>query len=435
MHPTAPAGPNHDASFAVARGSSRGWARTRSIASAGFLLALLALTAFNATWSKALGQARAAEARGDFPAALTAALAHLERRPWSREASLLAARCLSRLDYAELAEARYHGQNPTVVDLHYRAYGLVRANLRERAVEAYREILAIRPDDVAALRAQAGVLLASSQWAEVARIGRQLAAMPPGPVLAESPLAVAGHWTLRPARVESVPALGSTLEGLACHDDGDPEPAIVAFERVLAIDPEFRTMPLAPSMFWSCLAADLLKVGRAGDAVNHLERAIKQVDDPDLLLLLGNAHEQSGAIEAAEATWRKVLDARPDQPGAWLNLGRIALQKDNPEEAVRRLDRARQLLPESYDVAYNLGLANRRLGRIGPAKEAEARAEELRRRSDAPAPPARTEITRVLIPKSPQCPTDRSSNPRRLMRSSRLENRGRGGSSGWRSRA
>ena len=365
---------------------------------ASVLVAMLGLSAFNAAWSPALGRARVAEARGDFPAALTAALTHLERRPWSREAHLTTARCLSRLDRAELAEGHYLGWGPSPVDRHYRAYGLVRANLRERAISAYREILALRPDDVAALRAEAGVLLASSRWSEVAAIGRRLAAMPAGPVMVDSPLSVAGHWTLRPARVESVPALGSTLEALACHDDGDPEPAIVAFERVLALDPDFRTMPLAPSMFWSSFAADLLKVGRVGEAIDHLRRATQGRDDPDLLLLLGNAQEQSGSIEGAEECWRKVLERRPDQPGAWLNLGRIALQRDDTAEAVRRLSRAQQLLPESYDAAYNLGLAYRRLGRDGPAKQAEDRATELRdRNQDQPRgtgpPPADARAT------------------------------------------
>ncbi len=346
------------------------------------MLSVLGLSAFNAAWSPALSRARAAEDRGDFPAALTAALSHLERRPWSREAHLLAARCLSRLDFAELAEPHYQDWRPSLLDRHYRAYGLVRANLRERAIAAYCEILAIRPDDVAALRAQAGVLLASSRWLDVAEVGRRLSAMPSGPVMVESPLSVAGHWTLRPARVESVPALGSTLEALAHHDDESPEPAVAAFERVLAIDPEFRSMPLAPPVFWAAFAADLLKIGRAGQAIDYLKKATEGRDDPDLLLQLGNAYEQSGSIEKAEETWRKILESRPDQPGAWLNLGRIALQRGDAEESVRRLLRAQELLPDSYDAAYNLGLAYRRLGRDEPAKQAERRAEELRKQSN-----------------------------------------------------
>jgi len=68
------------------------------------LTGLLALTAWNVTRSEALGQARQAYARGELTTCVRYSLDHLERRPWSREAALLAARCLSRLDFADAAE-------------------------------------------------------------------------------------------------------------------------------------------------------------------------------------------------------------------------------------------------------------------------------------------------------------------------------------------
>src|SRR5689334_13166296 len=71
------------------------------------LVGLLALTAWNVTRSAALARARQAYARGELVPCLEAALDHLQRRPWSSEAALLAARCLSRLDYASAAEVYY----------------------------------------------------------------------------------------------------------------------------------------------------------------------------------------------------------------------------------------------------------------------------------------------------------------------------------------
>ena len=70
------------------------------------LTGLLALTAWNVTRSEALGQARRSM-RGELTTCLRYSLDHLERRPWSREAALLAARCLSRLDFADAAEPYY----------------------------------------------------------------------------------------------------------------------------------------------------------------------------------------------------------------------------------------------------------------------------------------------------------------------------------------
>src|SRR5208337_3704587 len=62
------------------------------------LAGLLALTGWNVTRSNGLDQARQAYARSELVPCLQQTLDHLTRRPWSREASLLAARCLSRLD-------------------------------------------------------------------------------------------------------------------------------------------------------------------------------------------------------------------------------------------------------------------------------------------------------------------------------------------------
>ena len=72
------------------------------------------------------------------------ALDHLERRPWSRDAALLAGRCLSRLDYADQAEPYYRRAGRLLLqDQQVRAYGLVRGPHPELAIPAYREIIRI----------------------------------------------------------------------------------------------------------------------------------------------------------------------------------------------------------------------------------------------------------------------------------------------------
>ncbi len=71
------------------------------------LIGLLALTAWNVTRSEALTQASQFYTRGELPTSLRYSLDHLRRRPWSREAALLVARCLSRLDFADAAEPYY----------------------------------------------------------------------------------------------------------------------------------------------------------------------------------------------------------------------------------------------------------------------------------------------------------------------------------------
>ncbi len=82
------------------------------------------------------------------------------RRPSSRQAALMAARCLSRLGQPDRAETHYKkAGHLDFEDLHIRAFGLVVNNRREPAIQAYREILERRPDDVLALSRMAGVFI------------------------------------------------------------------------------------------------------------------------------------------------------------------------------------------------------------------------------------------------------------------------------------
>src|SRR5262245_64743 len=92
----------------AARHRSRRSHWIRAVFGVGVLLvSLLALTVWNVTRSEALADAHRSYVRGDLAACLGRALDHLARRPWSREASLLAGRCLSRLDYPDAAEPYY----------------------------------------------------------------------------------------------------------------------------------------------------------------------------------------------------------------------------------------------------------------------------------------------------------------------------------------
>jgi len=71
----------------------RGW-----VVFALLFFGLLCLTAWNLTRSFALQEAAKAYTRGDLPDALRLSLDHLSRQPWSRDAAIMAATCLSRLE-------------------------------------------------------------------------------------------------------------------------------------------------------------------------------------------------------------------------------------------------------------------------------------------------------------------------------------------------
>jgi tetratricopeptide (TPR) repeat protein len=197
-----------------------------------------------ALWSlwlfDSLGQAKAAYAKGDYRTALRAAQQLLKRKPDDQGAALLAARCLSKLGFHIQAEEQYRlaGALATgLADLHERAVGMARSDRPARAVELYQEILARQPDDALALKRLAAVYMSAKLWRLVVPLADRLITVPGGEVA------------------------GQTLAAIAHHELKHYAQAASASERVLAVDPDLKAMPLPPTLFWNNLALDLVAMG------------------------------------------------------------------------------------------------------------------------------------------------------------------------------
>jgi tetratricopeptide (TPR) repeat protein len=329
----------------------------------GFMAALLLATAWNVTRSEALTQARSAYSRGDLPVCLQHSLDHLRRQPWSREAALLAARCLSRLDYAEMAEPYYQRAGElSLGDLQVRAYGLARGPHPERAIPAFHEILARSPENVTAMRRLAAVLLAQNQVDELLKLADRLEHTANGAVI------------------------GATLRGVVYHNDKNSQKAVAAFERVLELDPELGQAPLTPLLFACHLADDLVASGRIDDARRHLTNALRKMQDPTLLNRLGLTYFLQAALDDAERCFRQAADVAPADHAAHLNLARVAIQRRDQEEALKQLEQARVLAPQHYSLLYSLVSVYRQLGRTAEADQVQETLKRLRERPAESAP-------------------------------------------------
>jgi tetratricopeptide (TPR) repeat protein len=339
------------------------WLRPAIIA--GGLVAAGLLSAF--AWSEyhpaALALAEAAYQRNNLAAALDIALGHLERRPFSRSAAVVAARCLSRLGQPDRAEPYYkRAGSLDPEDRHIRAYALVLNNRRESAIRAYQELLERRPDDVLALSRMAAVLISERRWDDALKASDHLIRIPAG--------AVIGH----------------SLAGVVHHNMREWEQAVADFGRVLALDPQLKQMPLKPrSMFWADLGANLLMMGRAEEARQQLRRAIGEGNDAKIADLLGHACYLEGDFDEAENYWRLALQCDPNRFGTWWRIGKLELQRGRLEEAVEPLRRSSELEPNAVGPLYSLSLVFRRLGRNQDADQLKERADRIRRgRSSEP---------------------------------------------------
>jgi tetratricopeptide (TPR) repeat protein len=336
-----------------------GRACQRWIARGFVVIGLVALTAWRATRPDAVAEAEAAYARSDLVTALRRACDRLERWPSSPRAARVAALSLSRLDFAKMADPYYRLASPLGFDdLHHRAYGLVRGNHRNRAIGAYQKLLSRWPHDVLALRRQAAVMISQGQRHAALKVAERLTRIPGGAVI------------------------GYTLLGILNHELGEPELAVAAFERVLALDVDLRTMPLnPPDQFWSDFATDLIVLGRYADARRYLSRALARGDNAMLMTVNGEAYYRDSLLDQAESSWQKAIELDPNLPMAWLSLGRLALTRNRPHDAIPFLERAARLAPTVYQPLYSLSLAHERLGGNVEAERYRRQAERIRSNS------------------------------------------------------
>ncbi|MDX2038415.1 MAG: tetratricopeptide repeat protein [Isosphaeraceae bacterium] len=324
---------------------------------AGIVLVALAGATFAVvTHSRRRLEAEAAYTRGNLLEALRLSLDHLEFQPWDREASRLAALCLSRLDFAAEAEPHYAAAGGTsrlsVDEAQIRAFALVRAGRLDQAVAAYREILERRPNDPLALQRLATTYLTMKRYPDALEIAGRLAGL------------------------LGFEVIGDALLGTIAHQDGVPEDAAAAYQRVFESDPTLARLPFERSVFWSEFIVDLLESGRGADASRYLAAGLASTpDDPLLLTLAGRASFQVGEIDAAERSWKRALEVDTRRARAYLGLGQIALKRGDVPRARESLERALSLGPDDFEAAYQLSLV---LGIQGDAEGAR-RYRELAR--------------------------------------------------------
>jgi tetratricopeptide (TPR) repeat protein len=328
----------------------------RALLFSSTLIVLSIVTGGNLTRSEALADADRADGRGDLVGCLQHALVHLARRPWSREAALLAARCLSRLDFADEAEPYYRRAGQlSLGDQQTRAYYLVRGPHPEHAIAAYREILRLAPDNVTAMRRLAAVLLSRGDKDQLRELADRL------------------------DRVAGGEVIGAMLRGTVYHNEQNPQMAVVCFERVLQLDPELQEMPASRRFFWDQLAKDLIECGRIEDACRYLERALAAGPNAGLIYLIGYTYFLRGSLDEAERRYRQAAETDPSIYEPHLALAKLAVQQRRPDEALRQLDEARRLAPREYGVLYSLALLYRQLGRADEAAKVQAEIKELQK--------------------------------------------------------
>jgi tetratricopeptide (TPR) repeat protein len=339
-------------------GSRRSFQVGLGLAIAG---SLLVATAWFLTQFDPLGHAAIAFERHRYQSALHAAQLHLKWFPNDRRASLMAARCVMRLGRARDAEAYYQKAAPLdLSDAQARAYNLVNLNQPKQAILAYGELLRRWPDNVLALKRLAALRIGMDQWRDVLELADRLIVIPAEEVA------------------------GRTMAAIAHHALKHYDQAVTSCLLVLEIDHDLVRMPLPRTLFWNNLALDLIAVGRTDEARLYLRRALADCQDAGLMELLGLTYSQQGVVDEAERCWRQAERWDPNNADVCLDLGQLALSRNQWNEAVDLLKRAVDRSTDAIGPLYSLSQAYRMAGNSGEA-DRYRRLADLRRRAQPAA--------------------------------------------------
>jgi tetratricopeptide (TPR) repeat protein len=137
---------------------------------------------------------------------------------------------------------------------------------------------------------------------------------------------------------------------------GEPAAAAGEFEEALDRDPKS--------------VAALMNLGliqnrekEFSHAETHLQRAAALAPgDNSILVALLQAQLGAKQLRAAESTADRILASTTPQPGVLQAIGAMQAEAGDYVQAIRHLEKARTLAPDSYDIEYNLGLAYQRSG-------------------------------------------------------------------------
>jgi len=145
-----------------------------------------------------------------------------------------------------------------------------------------------------------------------------------------------------------------------------------SYRRALELDPTRDDDRLA-------LAHCLSGIGRFAEALEHFTYLNRvRPEDPELLIAIGLCHLDLGQLEEAQRVLDDVLAKNPENPGALLQRGRLALAQRRPAEAEEWFRKTVAVAPMVYLPNWLLFQALQEQGKTTEANEQAARVAEIK---------------------------------------------------------
>ncbi len=165
--------------------------------------------------------------------------------------------------------------------------------------------------------------------------------------------------------------------GKALQLAGDPQAALAAYHRALALDDRHGDS-------YNNVATILHQQGRLDEAIGWYYKAIERYPrQEEIYQNLADAYSQKGDLVRAVELYQQALRLDPENGAAWNNCGQTLYLAGRLAEAEQAFLRAAQLLPGQAEPHNNLGNLYSRQGRQEQAIEQYQLALERRPREEA----------------------------------------------------
>ncbi|HJZ75862.1 MAG TPA: sulfatase-like hydrolase/transferase [Vicinamibacterales bacterium] len=207
----------------------------------------------------------------------------------------------------------------------------------EDGIEKYRQILARRPDMIAAARH-----LAFDYW----RTGNVAAAID----------------TLRVAFRATPPTAGAQIQlGTYLSEVGRFPEAIALLQQAVAAEPTLDAL--------NALGIAFARSGRLRDALATFTRSLA-IDPANAMTFenIGAVHLDAGQLGEARRSFEQAVASNPESSQGHAGLAMVAIRQGDRKTAIEEWERAVALQPENFDALYDLGIQLAQDGQLEAAR-------------------------------------------------------------------
>ena len=125
------------------------------------------------------------------------------------------------------------------------------------------------------------------------------------------------------------------------------------------------------------VGAALLMLDRVSDAIAALEKAARELRNPEIDTLLAIALRRAGRNEDARSRLKRAIKRRPPYAAAFHELGYLLFSLEQYDEAIEALHQGLEIAPMMPELSIQLGYVFLQRRNCAEAKRAFARALEI----------------------------------------------------------